>query len=107
MIAGDVILKVTPEILLAKADLITANLQKMQQTLDTLEQTAARTKDYWIGEAGELHRKMYKEQKEVIAEIMLRLKEHPADLRVIAQTYVDTEAVVTEITASLPSDMLT
>ena len=106
MIVGDVALKVTPEILTAKADLVAAKLKKMQDTLDALEQTVARTKEYWIGEAGDLHRKMYEDEKEGIIEIMRRLNEHPIDLRTIAQTYMDTEAVITEIADSLPADIL-
>ena len=106
MISGDVALKVTPEVLLEKADLVQAKLRDMQQTLDSLEQAVNGTKEYWIGEAGDMHRKMYEEEKENIATIMKRLNEHPVDLRTIAQTYMDTEAAVQEIAESLPVDII-
>ena len=106
MIAGDVALKVTPEVLVAKADNVYAKLKKMQETLDNVQQTVERTKGYWIGEAGDAHRKMYEDEKEAIVEIMLRLNEHPIDLRDIARTYMETEAAVAELAEDLPADIL-
>ena len=38
--------------------------------------------------------------------ILKRLAEHPADLRVIAQTYSDTELKIEEVIQSLPGDVL-
>lgn len=106
MIGGNVEFKVTPEVLVEKADEVSAKLTKMQNLLDTIEGAVERTRSYWIGEAGDLHRKMYEDEKETIAEIMLRLNEHPVDLRAIAQTYMDVETAVTNLAEELPTDVL-
>ena len=61
---------------------------------------------YWIGEAGEMHRKNYADQKDNIDTILRRLSEHPGDLRAIAQTYTTVELKTQEIAANLPGDVL-
>lgn len=106
MIVGDVALTVTPDVLIAKADLVAEGLKKMQENLDTIDQIVSRTSGYWIGEAGNLHRQMYQDEKEDIATIMKRLNEHPVDLRAIAQNYLDAEQTVEEIANSLPGDVI-
>ena len=70
MTAGDVVLKVTPEMLTEKADLAEETLLEVQRTLESLEQTVKRTRGYWLGSAGELHRKMYEDEKTAAEEIL-------------------------------------
>lgn len=107
MIAGNVTLKVTPGALLEKAELAEAKLAEMRRTLEILEQTMERTRGYWLGSAGELYRAMYEEEKEEIAEIMLRLQEHPQDLRRFAGVYREVEREVDRIADSLSAAILT
>jgi len=73
---------------------------------DNLNTSISRTKTYWIGEAGDAHRKAYEDQKADIDEILRRLEEHPRDLVSIAQTYTDTELEIEEYISSLPSDLI-
>ncbi len=106
MIAGGVSLKVEPQVLYEKADLVSARVEEMQRILDEIRLRVDGTKDYWIGEAGDLHREMYISETEAIENIMHRLREHPIDLRNIAKEYLDTEAEVTRIAEELPTDIL-
>ena len=76
MTAGDVVLKVTPEMLTEKADLAEETLLEVQRMLESLEQTVKRTRGYWLGSAGELHRKMYEDEKTAAEEILRRLQSH-------------------------------
>ena len=46
---------------------------------------------YWNGEAAELNRKVFLEQKEDMEEILTRLKEYPATLRKVANIYREKE----------------
>lgn len=107
MIAGGGTVKVTTEVLVSKADEVKTKLDQMQRLLDTIEETVAHTKGYWLGEAAEVHRQMYEDQKEAIAEIMKRLNEHPVDLKQMAGVYSQAEAAIKSIAESLPADILT
>lgn len=97
---------VTPEILTEKAAQIAERLEKIQQYLDILSQTVARSGGYWIGEAGDLHRGMYEEKKPLIKEIMHRLQEHPRQLCRMAGVYMDAEDTVRRTAEMLPDDIL-
>jgi len=106
MITGEVKVKVTPGELEAAADGVTQKLRGMRESLGSLEQIVARTKGYWIGEAGDLHRRLYEEERESVEEIMRRLEEHPVDLRMIACNYVTVEQKVRAVAESLPDDVI-
>lgn len=105
-IGGQVDFKVTPEILNAKAGEVTTDIDKMTNDFEAAASIVARTKYYWIGEAGELHRKIYEDQKEDIADVLRRWREHPRDLQMIAQTYTAAEREVSAIAGSLPNDVI-
>lgn len=105
-IIGEVHIKVTPSALREKSAAVTTNINAMQTCFDELEQIINRTSYYWIGEAGDMHRNMYKEQKDSIIEMMKRLSEHPRDLVTIAYQYETTEQEVTAIGESLSGDVI-
>jgi len=105
-ITGDVQIRVTPLALKEKAATVTNNIAAMQTCFDELEQIINRTSYYWIGEAGDMHRQMYAEQKSAIAEMMRRLSEHPKDLLTISGQYEVTEQEVEAIGQSLSGDVI-
>ena len=105
-IAGDVYIKVNSVVLNSKAQAVSKSITNMMQCFEQLETIIKRTSYYWIGEAGDLHRKMYQEQKPQIDEMMKRLKEHPTDLLTIAQTYEIAESEVQSIAFELPGDVI-
>ena len=53
-----------------------------------------------------MHRTIYQNQKLHIEEMMKRLKEHPADLIVIAQTYIEAEERAESLASGLPGDVI-
>lgn len=106
-ISGEVILKVTPEQLQAKAQTTKDNISKLKTSFENIGSIVARTQNYWIGEAGELHRRLYTDEREQIAEMFARLSEHPTDLEQIANTYLGVENVVKNLAAELPGDVIT
>ncbi|MCI8950220.1 MAG: hypothetical protein HFG49_09280 [Lachnospiraceae bacterium] len=99
-------IKVQPDILNAKAEEVSAAVAQMEQLFDTVQTTVGRTKYYWIGEAGELHRRMFEEQKDDVETLLKRLKEHPVDLQKIAKTYIDTEQQQTEASSQMSSNLI-
>ena len=105
-IAGAVELLVTPEVLNQKAVEVEKNVANMRTHFENMRTLVEKSKGYWVGEAGDMHRQNYTEQQENIEQILKRLAEHPADLRVIAQTYSDTELKIEEVIQSLPGAVL-
>lgn len=105
-IIGDVRIKVDSAVLNAKAQSVSNSIRIMNTYLEQLEMIVSRTSYYWIGEAGNMHRKLYKDQKSQINEMMKRLKEHPEDLMKIAQTYNSAESAVQSMAAELPGDII-
>ena len=105
-ITGDVHIKVNSTVLNSKAQSVSKSIGNMANCFEQLELVINRTSHYWIGEAGDLHRKIYRDQKPQIEEMMKRLKEHPIDLMTIAQTYEATEAAVQSMASELPGDII-
>ncbi|RKJ02698.1 hypothetical protein D7X87_16575 [bacterium D16-54] len=105
-IIGAVELLVTPDVLNQKAVEVEKNISNMRQRFDTMKTLVEKSKGYWIGEAGDMHRQNYSEQQDNIDQVLNRLSEHPIDLRSIAQTYSATELKVENIIQSLPGDVL-
>lgn len=105
-ITGSVHIKVNTAVLNSKAQAVSKSIKNMSNCFDRLETIINRTSYYWIGEAGDTQRKMYKDQKPKIDEMMKRLKEHPTDLMEIARTYESAEAEVASIATELPADVI-
>lgn len=105
-IAGGVHIRVNPAELNQKAQSVSRSISNMERQFEQLETIINRTNSYWIGEAGNMHRQIYQNQKPKVEEMMKRLKEHPSDLALIAQNYMDTESSVTSIAADLPGDVI-
>lgn len=105
-IIGDVMIKVSTEVLINKADAVSDSIRKMEECFNEMEDIIRRTNGYWIGEAGDKHRQLYSDEIPNIEEMMRRLKEHPRDLNIIAQNYMTTEQSVTEIANALAGDVI-
>lgn len=105
-ITGEVHIKVNTAVLNDKAQTVSKSISNMANCFEQLERIISRTSYYWIGEAGDLHRKIYQENKQQIDEMFRRLKEHPTDLMTIAQTYATTEQMVQSLASELPGDII-
>lgn len=105
-VGGDIFIKVKPEVLVEKSREVSAGIRKMADCFNDLERIINRTSYYWIGEAGDMHRRLYQEQRENVDEMMRRLKEHPEDLLTISQNYVQTEQAVEAISNELSGDVI-
>lgn len=84
-------MNVLPNELDMKAQEAATAIYEMEQLLANVQDTVNRTEYYWNGEAAELNRKVFLEQKEDMEEILTRLKEYPATLRKVANIYRETE----------------
>ena len=84
MSSKNIKMNVLPNELDMKAQEAATAIFEMEQLLANVQDTVNRTEYYWNGEAAELNRKVFLEQKEDMEEILTRLKEYPATLRKVA-----------------------
>lgn len=98
--------KVSPEVLVTQAEEVRRLAIDMRSRFEVLEDIMERTKGYWIGDAGELHRKLYKEQKDDVAQMLRRLLEHPDDLLMISENYRAAESKNVQTASVLDADII-
>lgn len=87
----DIKMNVLPNELDIKAQEAATAIFEMEQLLANVQDTVNRTEYYWNGEAAEINRKVFSEQKEDMEAILSRLKEYPETLRKVANIYRETE----------------
>jgi len=93
----DVTILVDTNVILTKADQVSKAISSMEKAFQELQKIVAGTNGYWTGEAANHHRSMFEDEKDNMAKILRRLKEHPSDLKQIATGYAETEKeLVTE-----------
>lgn len=103
---GQIVIKAEAEVLFASADSAAGRIASIKKRFDTIEQTVNQSADYWIGPAGEQHRRSYQRYSQQIEEALSVFQEHVDDLRKIAQNYADTDLAVKELSQDLPQDVL-
>lgn len=91
MNSKDIKMNVLPNELDMKAQEAATAIFEMEQLLANVQDTVNRTEYYWNGEAAEINRKVFLEQKEDMEAILSRLKEYPETLRKVANIYRETE----------------
>lgn len=87
----DIKMNVLPNELDIKTQEAATAIFEMEQLLANVQDTVNRTEYYWNGEAAEINRKVFLEQKEDMEAILSRLKEYPETLRKVANIYRETE----------------
>lgn len=97
---------VTPERLEEQASVVRAELGEMQDNFQELERLMSGTSAYWIGEAGDAHRKLYTEKLQKIDEIIRRYQEQITDLEVMAGVYSQAETAAANVADTLPPSTL-
>ena len=91
MNSKDIKMNVLPNELDIKAQEAATAIFEMEQLLANVQDTVNRTEYYWNGEAAELNRKVFLEQKKDMEEVLTRLEEYPATLRKVANIYREAE----------------
>ena len=103
---GNIIIKVKPEVLFASADLAASRIASIKKHFDVIEQAVNKSANYWLGPAGEQHRKSYQRYRREVEEALLMFQENVADLKKIAQNYLDTGKEAEALSQDLPQDVL-
>jgi len=97
---------VTPEVLLAKSEEVTTEINAMDLCIQELGNLIRKTETFWIGEAGDLHRSLFNKQKNDIDIIFRRLREHPKDLITMANVYSEAEIEAKAQAEQLAGDVI-
>lgn len=99
-------IKVDPEVMRQKAISVKFQINKMERSFQSLETTVNKTKNYWIGEAADVHRDYFESAKPEIEKMFRRLKEHSRELNEMALVYSNVERDITQLSEDLPSDAI-
>lgn len=105
-ITGSVEVLVTPEVLIEQAEEVRRLGNDMKIHFQEMESIMNKTRNYWIGEAGDIHRQRYEEHKDDIDQMLRRLLEHPDDLLMISGNYSAAEKSNVEAALALPEDII-
>lgn len=97
---------VNPSELKKKADEVSGYIKKINRKFLAIENKVMSSKQYWIGAAGEMHRKTYKEKSEQFIQTMKTLETHTTKLQQIAQGYEETEHTIVNEVKELPINIL-
>lgn len=99
--SSNMILRVTPELLERKAEEFEAVVKEIQGHFDRIESVSAKTKGYWVGDAGDRDRESFVSYQDDISFIVRRLGEHPTDLLSMAGIYRSAEKDVVNTNVKL------
>ncbi len=103
---NQITLKVTPSDLIAKAETIERNAGRIQTNFENMKQAINRTRNYWNGDAADLHRRRYDELVPEAEEMFRMLRQHAKNLQNIAQTYIGSEGAITSMSSQLPKNAI-
>lgn len=103
---GTIMITVSPEVLVKQAEEVRQLGIDMKKRFYSLQTMVERTKGYWIGDAAELHRKIFDEHKDDIEHMLRRLMEHPDDLLAISENYNMAEKNNLGFVAELDADVI-
>lgn len=98
--------KVTPEVLKTKMEEVLQGVTRANQGLQMLEDYVARTESCWVGEAGDLYRKIFRNLRPEAESIINVWRQHAADLGTIAGVYDAAEHGNQSVAEALPPDAI-
>ena len=82
-------------------------IKAAETSYDNVMTIVRNTSRYWIGEAGNEHRRAFLEERDDIDEILVRLKEYPDDLLKIAGLMEETETKTNDIVSQPSTQLIT
>ena len=98
--------KASPQSLFAGAEDVQKTVAGIRDHFSNIEAAVNRSAGYWQGDAAEAHRAAYQEIKGTTDELLVRLMEHAADLKSMAQGYLGAEEEAVNRSGDLPSDVI-
>lgn len=102
----NITLKVTPEVLKAKASQVENDIKTLEMHFNGIQDIMAKTCGYWVGAAGDKARTEFNNQKECADRIVKRFREHPVELLIMAGIYEEKERALTSENQRLATDVI-
>ena len=99
-------LRVQPEQLTHTAKELAGAIACMRRDFARLNQCISSTKAYWLGDAGDYHRKLYEEQEGQIENLLRDLEKYPDDLLKLAGLYNENEEKNVRMARALKSSLM-
>lgn len=100
-------IKVSTEELLAKAGSVSQRIGEVKRSFQRMTNIVKGSRQYWQGEAGDIHRKTFSDKEEILQEILRRFAEHSNDLIEMANNYQGAETAIEEqFVLELPNDVI-
>lgn len=84
-------LGVTPELLKTKANEVQNEVDGMESDFQSLFDAIDQTRDFWIGDAGNLYRRNYTDKQKDINRVMERMQSYPTRILQMAGIYEEAE----------------
>ncbi len=103
---GSATIKVSPDILIAKADEVESGISRMRQLFSNVKSSIDRTASYWEGEAGDLHRRAYLKRQAEVEEMLKKLRQRVNELEQLAASYTDAERANTSAANALATNVI-
>lgn len=102
----EVRIKVSTEILQSKAETVDGLLREMTSQYDELYRKIGNMTAYWKGEAAAKSLERCEKDRELMEEMLQRLREYPEDLREMAGIYEAGEKAAESSASALPFDVI-
>ncbi len=103
---ASITIKVATQVLTAKAGEINGNIDSIEKALNTIGDQISSSKNYWEGDASNIHQQRYKAMQGDIQKVIKELRDHPRNLMQMAGVYVSGENTVKAVANSLPADVI-
>ncbi|MDO4617060.1 MAG: WXG100 family type VII secretion target [Lachnospiraceae bacterium] len=99
-------IKASSQALYTGADEVQKTVTDLKNRFSVIETAVTGSTGYWIGDAGDAHREAYNDMKGTVDDILNRLAEHAADLKLMAAGYEEAEGSTQEMASGLPEDVI-
>ncbi len=99
-------IRVTPAELQRQAQEITSMIDRVERSLDTIEDQINSSKNYWEGDASNMHQQKYQSLRGDIRNTIRELRAHPRNLLTMAGLYTRTESEAQAESGTLSSDVI-
>ncbi|MBQ5398410.1 MAG: hypothetical protein IIU14_03115 [Ruminococcus sp.] len=103
---SDFVIKVSPEVMISQANLVSSGVDSIRRSFEQITRAVYSTREFWEGEASELHIRNYSKLEPKTEEALKRLKEHPTDLLKMADIYKTAESKSAQTASALPSNVI-
>lgn len=100
------IIKVSSEELVKKSKEISDKIQSIRKNFSDIEDAVMMSRKYWIGNAADNYRDIYKELYQEAENIFHRIEDRSNSLYQIAKNYENAEEELVRISKDLPTNLI-